>query len=128
MRVGIVLGEDTGVHGDVCAHFGQCKFFFLADIDKDKKKITATRSVPNTASHGGGGCVAVDELLKYKVTHVIAGGMGMGAQQKFAGAGVQVFGYEGNVQKALDDFMNNTLGSLEACEDHKGHGKGNGCH
>ncbi len=125
MKIGIVLEDERGIHGTVCAHFGQCKFFFLADIDQDKKKIIGTRIVPNTAVHGGGGCVAVDELLQYKVTHVIAGGMGMGAQQKFAQAGVQVFGYSGSVQNALDDFMNNTLGGLEACKDH---GHGDSCH
>ena len=125
MRVGVVLEDDSGVNGNVCAHFGQCKFFFLADIDKDKKKIISSRIVPNNTVHGGGGCVAVDEILKHKITHVIAGGMGMGAQQKFASAGVKVFGYAGNVQKALDDFMNNTLGGLNACKDHDDSG---GCH
>ncbi len=125
MRVGVVLEDESGVKGNVCAHFGQCKFFLLADIDKDKKKITSTRIVPNTSVHGGGGCVAVDEILKYKITHVIAGGMGMGAQQKFAQAGVQVFGYSGNVQKGLNDFMDNTLGGLDACKDH---GESGSCH
>ncbi len=125
MRVGVVLEDDHGVQGNVCAHFGQCKFFFLADIDKDQKKIIGTRIVPNAASHGGGGCVAVDEILKYKITHVIAGGMGMGAQQKFAQAGVKIFGYSGKVKDALNDFMNNTLGGLDACKDH---GEVGGCH
>jgi len=118
MRVGVVLENEHGAHGNVCVHFGQCKYFFLADIDKDKKKITSTRIVPNTAVHGGGGCIAVDEILKYKVTHVIAGGMGMGAQQKFANAGVEVFGYSGKVQDALDDFMKDALGGLDACREH----------
>jgi predicted Fe-Mo cluster-binding NifX family protein len=126
VRVGVVLGEDRGVHGDVCQHFGQCKFFFLADIDEKKKVMIGTRTVPNTVSHGGGGCVAVDEILRYKVTHVISGGMGGGAQQKFANAGVKVFGYSGNVQKALDDFMNNALGGLSECKDHQEHG--GSCH
>lgn len=125
MRVGIVLEEDTGIQGNVCAHFGQCKFFLLADIDEAKKIVVGTRTVANTASHGGGGCVAVDELLRYNVTHVIAGGMGGGAQQKFANAGVEVFGYSGNVQKALDDFLQNALGGLDACKDH---GHDGGCH
>jgi len=125
MRVGVVLEDESGLQGDVCAHFGQCKFFLLADIDQEKKKVIDTHIVPNTASHGGGGCVAVDEILKYKITHVIAGGMGGGAQQKFAQAGVQVFGYSGNVQKALDDFMNNALGGLGACKDH---GHDGSCH
>jgi predicted Fe-Mo cluster-binding NifX family protein len=125
MRVGVVLEDENGVHGNVCAHFGQCKYFLLADVDKDKKKVIGSRIVPNAAAHGGGGCVAVNEILQYKITHVIAGGMGMGAQQKFAQAGVQVFGYSGNVQKALDDLMNNTLGGLDACKDH---GHGDSCH
>ncbi|MCM8813753.1 MAG: NifB/NifX family molybdenum-iron cluster-binding protein [Candidatus Omnitrophica bacterium] len=125
MRVGVVLEDERGVQGNVCAHFGQCKFFLLADIDQAHKKIAGTRIVPNTAVHGGGGCVAVDELLQHKVTHVIAGGMGMGAQRKFAQAGVEVFGYEGSVQEALNDFLNNALGGLEACKDH---GHGESCH
>jgi len=122
MRVGIVLEDEKGVNGDVCAHFGQCKYFFLADVDQDKKKVTGTRIVPNPVAHGGGGCLAVDEILKYKVTHVIAGGMGIGAQQKFANAGVRVFGYSGSVQKALDDLLNNALGGLDPCRHHGGDG------
>ncbi|MFA5430751.1 MAG: NifB/NifX family molybdenum-iron cluster-binding protein [Candidatus Omnitrophota bacterium] len=125
MRIGIVLEDDKGVHGNVCPHFAQAGFFLLADIDPDKKKIVHLRTVPNTVSHGGGGCVAVDEILKHGVTHVIAGGMGFAAQQKLAQAGVKVFGYSGNVQKALDDLMNNALGGLDAC---KGHGETDGCH
>jgi len=118
MKVGVVLEDKNGLQGDVCAHFGQCKYFLLADIDHDKKKIISTTIVPNTAQHGGGGCVAVDELLKHNVTHVIAGGMGMGAQQKFAAAGVKVFGYSGEVQSAIDDLMKGALGGLDACMDH----------
>ncbi len=118
MKVGVVLEEDNGIHGDVCAHFGQCKFFLLLDIDKAAKRITASRTVPNTAVHGGGGCIAVDEILKYKITHVIAGGMGMGAQQKFANAGVEVFGFTGKVKDAIDAFMRDSLGGLDACKHH----------
>ncbi len=118
MRVGVVLDDERGLQSTVCAHFGQCRYFLLADVDEQAKKVTATRIVRNTAVHGGGGCVAVDELLKHSPTHVIAGGMGMGAQQKFAQAGVQVFGYSGNVQEALNDLMNNALGGLGACKEH----------
>ncbi|MFH1387501.1 MAG: NifB/NifX family molybdenum-iron cluster-binding protein [bacterium] len=125
MKVGVVLEDMSGLDGEVCSHFGQCKYFLLADIDQEQKKIIGTSVVPNTAQHGGGGCVAVDEILKHKVTHVIAGGMGMGAQQKFASAGVQVFGYSGKVQPAINDLLNNTLGGLDACRDH---GAGGGCH
>jgi predicted Fe-Mo cluster-binding NifX family protein len=118
MRVGVVLEDENGVNGNVCAHFGQCKFFLLADIDKENKKVIGSRIVPNTAVHGGGGCVAVDEILQYKITHVIAGGMGMGAQQKFAQAGVKVFGYSGKAKDAIDDFLTNKIGGLSACKGH----------
>ena len=121
MRVGVVLEDQSGMDGVVCEHFGQCKYFLLADVDKEQKKIVSTRIVPNTAVHGGGGCTAVHEILQYDITHVIAGGMGMGAQQKFANAGVHVVGYAGSGKDALDDFMNNTLGGLDACA-HHGHG------
>ncbi|MFA5094697.1 MAG: NifB/NifX family molybdenum-iron cluster-binding protein [Candidatus Omnitrophota bacterium] len=125
MKVGVVLEDESGMDGSVCAHFGQCKYFLLAEIDDDKKTVINTRVVPNTASHGGGGCVAVDEILKYGVTHVIAGGMGMGAQQKFAQAGVKVFGCSGKVKDAIDSLMKNALGGLDVCKDHSHEG---GCH
>ena len=121
MRLGITLEDQSGLQGNVAEHFGQCKYFFLLDIENNKVKNS--RIVENTAVHGGGGCVAVDELLKYNVTHVIAGGMGGGAQQKFANAGVQVFGYSGSVKEAIDDFLANKLGGLDSCKEH-----GNTCH
>ena len=65
--------------------------------------------MPNTAVHGGGGCVAVDEILKHEITHIIAGGMGMGAQNKFAQANVQVFGFVGSVKDAINSLINNSL-------------------
>jgi len=121
MRIGITLDDDMGIHGDVSQHFGQCKYFLLADIENNKVK--GMRTVANGAVHGGGGCLAVDEILKHKITHVISGGMGMGAQAKFASAGVQVFGYSGKVKDAIDDFLKNALGSLDACHEH-----GDECH
>jgi predicted Fe-Mo cluster-binding NifX family protein len=116
MRLGIVVDDKLGLEGNVAQHFGQCKYFLILDI-KDGKVVNSSIE-ENTAVHGGGGCVAVDELMKYKVTHVIAGGMGMGAQQKFAHAGVEVFGCSGNVKKAVDGLLKNQLGGLDACKEH----------
>lgn len=121
MRVGVVLENNDGLEGYVCEHFGQCAFFLIADIDEKLKKINETRIVKNNSVHGGGGCKAVDEILQYNITHVIAGGMGGGAQQKFNNACVKIFGYEGKVKDALNDFMNNALGGLSACESHGHH-------
>ena len=109
MKVGVVLEDENGIYGNISERLGQCKYFFLADIDTDKKKIIGTRIVPSTVRNGGGENIAVDEILRYKVTHIIAGGVGMGDQRKLSDAGIRVFGYSGKVKDALDDFMKNTL-------------------
>ncbi|MDD5217157.1 MAG: NifB/NifX family molybdenum-iron cluster-binding protein [Candidatus Omnitrophica bacterium] len=120
-RIGITLDDDRGLESDVSQHFGQCQFFCIVDMDGET--IKSSQVVPNKAQHGGGGCRAVDELLRHKINYVIAGGMGMGAQEKFAAAGVKIFGYAGKAKDALNDFLKNTLGGLEACREHEG-----GCH
>ena len=119
MRVGVTLEDERGLDGNVSSHFGQCAYFLIADVAD--KKIENARVVPNTAQHGGGGCVAVDEILKQDITHVIAGGMGAGAQNKFALANVEVFGYSGNVKEAMVSLINDSLGGLDACREHGDH-------
>jgi len=116
MRIGVTLENTEGLQGNICMHFGQCTHFLIADVTDGK--IATSKVVPNTAQHGGGGCVAVDEILKHGVTHVISGGMGMGAQQKFAHAGVKIFGCTGSVAIAVEKLLKDTLGGIEACKDH----------
>jgi len=116
MKVGIVLEDEGGLESNVSAHFGQCKYFLIADIENNE--IKNEKVVPNAAVHGGGGCVAVDEILKHEITHVIAGGMGAGAQNKFAQANVQVFGFSGRVKDAIDSFLKNSLNGLGMCREH----------
>jgi len=107
-------------NGILCSHFGHCQQFSI--IDAEDNSISGETLVTPPPHEPG---LLPAWLAEKGVTDVIAGGMGMGAQQKFAQAGVDVFGYSGNVQKALDDFMNNTLGGLDACKDH---GQGGSCH
>ena len=116
MRIGVTLENSEGMDGNVCMHFGQCTNFLIVDVKNDK--VASTKVVPNTAIHGGGGCQAVDEILKHKITHVIAGGMGMGAQQKFAMAGVKIFGYSGKVKDGIDRLLLNKLEGIDACKEH----------
>ena len=118
MRIGVVLEDNKGLEGNVCAHFGQCAYFLLADIDEKSKKIIKTEIAPNNAQHGGGGCMAVDEILKHNITHVIAGGMGMNAQLKFQQADVRIFGSSGNVQDAINSLLQDSLGGIDACREH----------
>lgn len=116
MRVGITLNDEKGLLSEVSEHFGHCKYFLLADIFDGK--VANEKVVSNTADHSAGGCVAVDEILKHNITHVIAGGMGMGAQQKFAGKNVKIFGYSGIAKDGIDALLKNNLTGLGACKDH----------
>lgn len=135
MKIGITLNDSTGLEGNVCEHFGQCSHFLIAEI-KDGV-LSQSQVVENGAQHGGGGCQAVNEILKYDIECVISGGMGMGAQQKFANAGVKIFGYDGKVKDAIEAFIKNALPGLSACahghEHHHEHGQQHssdegGCH
>lgn len=117
MIAGITVNDELGLSGNVSEHFGQCKYFFLAEIEDGKLK--SSRVVQNTAVHGGGGCLAVDEIMKHNVSVVISGGMGMGAQQKFAQVGIKVFAFSGKVKDAVDSFIKNSLGNLGSCNHDK---------
>ncbi len=119
MRVGVTLEDEKGLEGNVSAHFGQCGNFLIADVENSE--IVNMRVVPNFAQHGGGGCGAVDEILKHDITHIIAGGMGGGAQKKFAMADVKVFGFSGIVKDAIDSLIKDELGGLDACREHRDH-------
>ena len=117
MKIGITLNDEQGMKSEVCAHFGQCSHFLI--VEAEGGKVTSSKVVPNTAVHGGGGCVAVTEILKYGITHVIAGGMGGGAQQKFANANVPIFGFSGKAEDAVKALLSSTLaGGIEPCKDH----------
>jgi predicted Fe-Mo cluster-binding NifX family protein len=116
MKLGITLEDERGLESGVSAHFGQCTHFLIADIENGQ--LSNAKVVENGAVHGGGGCLAVGEILKYKVTHVIAGGMGMNAQNKFAAAGVKVYGYSGRARDAVNDMLKNNIGGLDACKEH----------
>jgi len=112
MRLGIALEDHKGLQGNIAEQLGQCESFFLLDIESNK--IKQSRVVANTAACGRGEYVVADELLKYRVTHVVACGMSSDAQSKFTQAGVKVFGYSGKAKDAINDFLKNKIGTLGA--------------
>ena len=117
MKIGITLNDDQGLKSEVCAHFGQCSHFLI--VEAENGKIKSSKVVPNTAVHGGGGCVAVTEILKYGITHVIAGGMGMGAQQKFAAAEIEIFGFAGKAKDGVAKLLAASLrDGIDPCREH----------
>ena len=115
MRLGITLEDQKGLQSNVVEHFRRCKSFFLLDIENSK--IRQSRIVANTALYSRGGCVVADELLKYKVTHVISGEMGADAKAKFTQADVKILDYSGKAKDVIDDFLKNKIGGLGACKE-----------
>jgi ATP-binding protein involved in chromosome partitioning len=72
--------------GTLCPHFGHCETFAIIDID-DNRRITGERQAQPPAHEPG----ALPRWLQQEgVNVVIAGGMGMRAQQLFQQAGIEV--------------------------------------
>jgi len=110
MKIGISLEDENGLYSNVCEYFGKSSHFFILDIDKNK--IISSRIVPNNVRHNGKECIVADEVLKYRITHLIADNMGVAVQKRLAQASVQVFRYSGNVKDAIDNFLKKSLSSI----------------
>ena len=103
MKVGISSEDENGLYSNVCEHFEKSSHFFILDIDKNK--IISSRIVPNHVQHNDKECEVADEILKYRVTHLIADNMGVVAQKRLVQTNVQVFKYSGKVKDAIDNFL-----------------------
>jgi ATP-binding protein involved in chromosome partitioning len=73
--------------GTMCAHFGHCEHFALIDVDEFKKEIIKKELVPAPEHQPG---LLPPWLAQQGVECVIAGGMGMNAQNLFRNHGVRV--------------------------------------
>ncbi len=73
--------------GKLCMHFGHCEKFVIATVDEQTKSITAKEEVVPPPHEPG----LLPKWLHEKGANVIiAGGMGMRAQQLFAQNNIQV--------------------------------------
>jgi predicted Fe-Mo cluster-binding NifX family protein len=103
MKVGISLEDENGLYSNVCKYFQESSHLFILGIDKNK--IVSSRIVPNHVQHNGKECKLVDEILKYRITHLIAGNIGVDAQKRFVQANVQVVRYSGKVKNVIENFL-----------------------
>lgn len=125
MRIGITLDENKGLESKVSMHFGQCRYFMIAEVEDGK--IKKTEIIENKLSHGGGGCKSVPFILSYKINCLISGGMGVGAKTKLENAGVKLFQFIGNAKDALQNLIKDNLKPMDNChESHHDHGEN--CH
>lgn len=102
MKVAIVMAGS-----EVSPHFGRAEEFMLVEVDDGEIK---EREVLLAPAHE---CGALPALLSERgVDCLIAGGIGAGAIQHLAGAGIQVYsGAEGSVEDALGRLLAGTLTS-----------------
>ena len=82
MRIAIPVANEK-----LCAHFGHCEYFALIDVDSPDNKIVSTKMAVPPAHEPG---VLPRWLSEIGANVIIAGGMGMRAQQFFAQYGIEV--------------------------------------
>ncbi len=82
MRIAIPL-----VNGRLSLHFGHCQEFALIDVDEDTKTISGKQEI-DAPDHAPG--LLPRWLHEQGADMIVAGGMGMRAQQLFAQYGLHV--------------------------------------
>lgn len=119
MRIAVTY-ED----GNIFQHFGHSEQFKLYDVEDGK--IVNTQVV-DTNGQGHGALAGF--LTGAKVDVLICGGIGGGAQNALAQAGIQLYGgVAGSCDAAVEALLANNLGYNPnvACS-HHGHGEGHSC-
>lgn len=113
-------------NGQIFQHFGHTQQFKVYDVE-DNKIVNTVIVGSNGSGHG-----ALAELLaNYDVNVLICGGIGGGAQNALAEAGIKLFGgVSGNADAAVDAFLAGSLAYNPDVKcnhhDHE-HGEGHTC-
>ncbi|AEE15218.1 ATPase-like, ParA/MinD [Thermodesulfobium narugense DSM 14796] len=115
MRIAIPMAQ-----GELCAHFGHCEVFGIADVE-DGKIVKEEYLTPPPHAPG----VIPNWLAKQKVNVVLTGGMGPMAKNLMRQNGIEVItGVSGGtLRDVVEAYLNNKLVIGENSCDHE-HGKG----
>ena len=114
----------TYENGEIFQHFGHTETFKIYDI-ADGKVVNAVVVDTNGSGHGA--------LAGFLVTHgvdtLICGGIGGGAQNALAQAGIRLFGgVSGNADEAVNALLAGNLGYNPNVHcDHHDHEAGHSC-
>ncbi len=112
MRVAIPTANEK-----LCMHFGHCQKFTIFEVDKDGRKIIQkSEAVPPPHEPG----VIPKWLNEQKVNAIIAGGMGMRAQQFFTQFGIEVIVGADSLdpQTVVESWLNGSLVTGQNVCDH----------
>jgi len=130
MQICIPITEDKGLASPVSAHFGSAPAFMIVDSE-----ISSCRAIPNkNHQHEHGMCTPLASIAGEKIDSMVVGGIGMGALNKLAAAGIKV--YRSTSRTVEETIAALKAGTLElvttdtACNHHgqgpHGHGHGHG--
>lgn len=104
-------------NGRLSLHFGHCEKFVLVDVDENTKKIVAEEDTTPPPHEPG---VLPRWLADQKANVIIAGGMGMRAQQLFTQNNISVVvGAESlSPRELVEKYLSKTLVTGENLCDH----------
>ena len=113
----------TYENGQIFQHFGHTEQFKIYEV-ADGKIVSEEVVDTNGSGHGA----LAGFLMQHGVEALICGGIGGGAQAALAEAGVELCsGAEGDVDAAVEAYLNGTLTSAGATCDHHDHEEGHSC-
>lgn len=116
MRVAVPMLDDQ-----FCAHFGRCNGVMLCEIDIEHRHLAQPRHLKRP----GLGCEGMpDWLASLGVEHVLAGGLGAGAQQSLAGRNIGfTIGLSGRTgEEVVQQYLENPRAErANPCDDHHEH-------
>jgi predicted Fe-Mo cluster-binding NifX family protein len=112
MKIAIPLAE-----GVLTLHFGHCQHFGLYDVDKDKGTIVGSEILPSPPHQPG---LLPAWLHERGANMVIAGGMGMRAQDIFRSHGMEVIvgAPSAPPEEVIQSYLNGTLTAGDNLCDH----------
>lgn len=112
MKIAIPVAD-----GKVCAHFGHCQKFIVIDVDPESKKLISKIELTPPPHEPG---VLPRWLSEQGVSLIIAGGMGMRAQQLFSQFNVNVIvgANSDTADKVAMDYLNGNLVTGDNICDH----------
>lgn len=100
----------------LCLHFGHCEVFTFIEIDEETKTIKNNEKITPPAHQPG---ILPPWVAEHGATVIIAGGMGVRAQQLFADQGIKVIvgADESDPEKLVLAYLNGTLKTgVNACD------------
>ena len=110
-------------NGNIFQHFGKTENFKVYEVE-DNQVVSSEVIGPNGTGHGA----LAGLLTEQGVDGLSCGGSGGGAQAALAEAGVELCsGAEGDVDAAVEAYLNGTLTSAGATCDHHDHEEGHSC-